>query len=118
MKSILSEEQVHFGSASIPERLGQIASNLARTRTFFNNAYEKGALGVIAQTKDFIEWTAPVIEPEQAEDLVNIQIQLALWEITWNDIWSNPTLRAEVAIQADVWSQRVLNMSGLLESKT
>lgn len=114
MKSILSEEQVYFQRDNISNRLGQIASNLGRLRTFCVTGYEKGVLGVIAQTKDFIEWTAAEIEPEQAEELVNIQVQLALLLITWNNIWSDESRRAEVARTAEVWSRRVLDMSGLL----
>ena len=115
MKSILSEEQVHFQRDNTSTRLGHIASNLARVRTFCSTSYEKGVLGVIAETKDFIEWTAAEVEPEQAEELVNIQVQLALWELSWDNIWSNEKVRAEIAEQSGVWSQRVLDMSGLLE---
>ncbi len=89
MKSTLSEEQIYFQCDNTSLRLGHIASNLRRLRTFCHNSYEKGVLGVISQTKDFIEWTAAEIEPELAEELVNIQVQLALCEITWTNIWSN-----------------------------
>jgi hypothetical protein len=114
MKSILSEEQVYFQRNSIFNRLGHIASNLARVRTFCRADYEKGVLAVIAETKDFIEWTAAEIEPEQAEELVNIQVQLALWEITWDNIWSDKKMREELAQTTETWSERVLDMSGLL----
>ncbi len=116
MKLILSEEQIDFQRDNTSLRLGHIASNLGRVRTFCGNGYEQGVLGVIAQTKDFIEWTAAEIEPEQAEELVNIQVQLALWEITWNNLWSNEEKRGELAKIAAVWSERVLDMSGLLTS--
>jgi hypothetical protein len=69
---------------------------------------------VISETKLFIEWTAAEIEPIQAEELVNIQVQLAMWELTWDDIWEDEKLRAEVAEQSGIWSKQVLDMSGLL----
>lgn len=37
-----------------------------------------------------------------------------MWELSWNDIWSDEKLRTEVAEQSGVWSQKVLDMSGLL----
>lgn len=114
MKLILSEEQVHFQRDSVQNRLGHIASNLARVRTFCNNGYEKGVLSVIEQTKDFIEWTAAEIEPEQAEELVNIQVQLALWQLTWSNNWFDSNKRTEIAVKAGAYSDRVLDMSGLL----
>jgi hypothetical protein len=118
MKSILSEEQIHFQRENTSLRLGHIASNLGRLRTFCHNNYEQGVLGIIEQTKAFIEWTAAEIEPEMAEELVNIQIQLALWLRTWNDIWSHDKKRSEIATTASNWSERVLDMSGLLLDKT
>ncbi|GAA6619643.1 hypothetical protein [Scytonema sp. NUACC26] len=118
MKSNTSEEQIHFQRDNISLRLGHIASNFARLRTFCHNNYEKGVLGVIAQTKDFIEWTAAEIEPELAEELVNIQIQLALWERTWDNIWSDDKKRGELATTAETYSGRVLDMSSLLLEPT
>jgi hypothetical protein len=32
----------------------------------------------------------------------------------WADIWANPAQRTAVAEQANAWSKRVLEMSGLL----
>jgi hypothetical protein len=114
MKSTLSEEQIHFQHDNTSLRLGHIASNLGRLRTFCCNNYEQGVLGVIDQTLYFIEWTAAEIEPEMAEELVNIQVQLALWLRIWDNIWLDDKKREEIATMANTWSERVLDMSGLL----
>jgi hypothetical protein len=37
-----------------------------------------------------------------------------MWELTWDDIWEDEKLRAEVAEQSGIWSKQVLDMSGLL----
>ena len=50
----------------------------ARVRSFCNTAYKEAVKSVLNETQWFIEWTAVEIEPEQAEELVNIQVQLAL----------------------------------------
>lgn len=52
--------------------------------------------------------------PEYAEELVNIQVKLARWKLTFDNIWSNDKERRKVAEQSSALSQRVLNMSGLL----
>ncbi|MDZ8056184.1 MAG: hypothetical protein RMX68_033195 [Aulosira sp. ZfuVER01] len=78
MNQNLDEKQVRFQGEKISTRLGHIASNLARIKSFFNIAYKEAVLSVILETKWFIEWTAAEIEPEQTEELVNIQVQLAL----------------------------------------
>ncbi len=114
MNENLNQKQARFQLNNIPNRLGHIAANLARIKSFSQIAYKEAAKSVISETKLFIEWIAAEIEPVQAEELVNIQVQLAMWELTWNDIWKNEKVRAEVAEQSGIWSERVLDMSGLL----
>lgn len=115
MNQNLNEKQARFQRDNIPNRLGHIASNLARVRSFCNIAYKEAVQSVIAETQWFIEWTAAEVQPEYAEELVNIQVQLARWELKLNNIWLDEKERAEVAQTAEAWSQRVLDMSGLLE---
>ncbi len=114
MNENLDEKRTRFPLNNIPNRLGHIAANLARIKSFSQIAYKEAVKSVISETKWFIEWTAAEIEPVQAEELVNIQVQLAMWELTWNDIWADEKLRTEVAEQSGIWSERVLDMSGLL----
>lgn len=116
MKSNLDEKKARFQNEDIPHRLGHIASNLARVRSFSNSAFKKGVEVVIDETEWFIEWTAAEIEPEQAEELVNIQVQLARWQINLDNILLDELRRGEVAKQAETYSQKVLDMSGLLDS--
>lgn len=114
-KSTLGEKKFSFQSEDIPHRLGHIASNLARVRSFCNSAFKKGVESVIDETEWFIEWVAADIEPEQAEELVNIQIQLARWQMNIDHILSDELRRTQTAQIAETYSQRVLNMSGLLD---
>lgn len=114
MNQNLDEKQARFQRDNIQTRLGHIASNLARIKSFCSVAHKEAVMSVIAETKWFIEWTAAEIEPLQAEELVNIQVQLAMSELSWDEIWLHEKARTEVAEQAGVWSGRVLDMSGLL----
>jgi hypothetical protein len=118
MNQNLDKKQAHFQSENTSIRLGHIASNLARIKSFSFIAHKEAVSSVIGETICFIEWTAAEIEPEDAEELVNIQVQLATWELSWDDIWSNDKTRTEVAQQASMWSKRVLDMSGLLSRST
>ncbi len=114
MNQNLNEKQARFQKDNTSNRLGHIASNLARIRSFSNIAHKEAVSSVISETKWFIEWTAAEIEPEEAEELVNIQVQLAGWELDWDKIWSDNNARTQVAEQAGIWSGRVLDMSRLL----
>jgi hypothetical protein len=114
MNQKLDEKQARFQNEKTSIRLGHIASNLARLRKFCNTAYPQAVESVADETMCFIEWTAAEIEPEYAEELVNIQVQLARWKLTFDRIWSDESERKNMSQQASAWSERVLDMSGLL----
>lgn len=100
----------------LPIRLGGLAANLSRIRSFTKNeANREAVLGLIEKSKFFIEWTAAEAEIEKAAELVELQIQLARWQQNWTNIWIDPEQRQQVADQSKRWSEKVLKMSGLLE---
>ena len=98
-----------------PVRLGGLAANLSRIKSFVKRDAGRDALeSVINKSKFFIEWTAADTESDVAVELVGLQVQLARWQRNWADIWTDPSQRGSVAEQASAWSNRVLEMSGLL----
>lgn len=100
----------------LPIRLGEIASNLARIKTLSKNiAHSDTVVSLIDESKIFIEWTANDADIDTAGELVELQIQLALWQLRWTKIWADPAQRMEVAAQAQIWSDRILERSGLLD---
>ncbi|MDY6782246.1 MAG: hypothetical protein SW833_06790 [Cyanobacteriota bacterium] len=99
----------------LPIRLGNLASNLARIKSRCQNIeYRDLVEDVIQESKFFIEWTAGEAEIETAAELVELQIQLSRWHYRWSTIWNDPEQRVQVSEKAKVWSDRVLEMSGLL----
>ncbi|WGV26871.1 hypothetical protein [Halotia branconii] len=86
MNQNLDEKKAQFQFDNIPTRLGHVASNLARIKTFCNTAYKEAVQSVTDETLWLIEWTAAEIEPEYAEELVNIQVQLARWKLNFDNI--------------------------------
>ncbi|MHC5855212.1 hypothetical protein [Nostoc sp.] len=55
MNQKLDEKQARFQSENTSLRLGHIASNLARIRTFCNSAYKEAVESVTDETICFIE---------------------------------------------------------------
>lgn len=97
---------------SVPIRLGGLAANLRRIKSFA--AHDSGREAVeslIDESKFFIEWTAPEAEIETAAQLVELQLQLAQWQRDWASIWPDPERRQEIAEQSLAWSDRVLALS-------
>lgn len=99
----------------LPTRLGGLAANLARIKSFSRNTANIDVVkSLIEESKFFIEWTALDAEIETTARLVELQIQLAIWQWSWESIWSDEVQRTSVAEKSQNWSNSVLEMSGLL----
>ena len=99
----------------LPVRLGGLAANLRRIKSFAAKDTNQAAVeNLIDESKFFIEWSAAEAETAKAAELVELQIQLARWQHRWSRIWPDAVLRAQMAEQSRIWSDRVLSLSGLL----
>ena len=99
----------------LPIRLGNLASNLVRIKSRCQNVANGEIIeSLLQESKLFIEWTAQDAEIEIAAELVELQIQLACWQYSWARIWEDAEQRMRVGEEGKTWSEKVLNMSGLL----
>lgn len=99
----------------LPTRLGGLAANLSRIKSFATQeANREAVVGLIEESKFFIEWTAADAEIDITVELVELQIQLARWERNWVNIWIDQEQRQQVAEDSLRWSEKVLEMSGLM----
>jgi hypothetical protein len=102
---------------SLPVRLGGLAANLARVRSFSANPTHGAVVAqLLEESAWFIEWAAPGAPPETQLTLIDCQRRLAAWRLSWADTWADPKRRAEVAEQAGAWSQKLLKLSGLVQA--
>jgi len=100
---------------NLPVRLGGLAANLSRIKSFAaHDASREAVESIIDESKFFIEWTAAEAEVGTAAELVELQVQLARWQRNWARIWGDRAQRNTVIEQSVSWSKRVLEMSGLL----
>ena len=96
-----------FLKDGLSKRLGGIASNLGRLKSFSQMANNKKAINdLIEESKFFIEWTAPEAPLDIQQELVDIQLKLALCKY--------PEDKEEIVKHADKWAQKLLGFSGLL----
>ena len=99
----------------VPVRLGGLAANLLRIKSFARQtANEAVVQSLIDESKWFIEWTAAKMNVEDTAVLVQLQIQLAKWEIQSHKKWHDKKWRTDLTYNSQQWSLRVLEMSGLL----
>ena len=110
--------RVRYLQDEIPVRLGGLAANLLRIKSFSEHAASQAAVeSLLEESKHFIEWTAGDIAINKAAELVELQVQLALWQLTLPRIWSVQENRSEIAAAVGEWSQRVLEFSGILNER-
>ena len=114
----LSAIRERYLSDDVPVRLGGLAANLARIKSFSDHPDHMDAVErLIEESKFFIEWTAVDTEIDVKVELIELQIKLALWQLRWPEIWDDSQKRASVREQAGDLSQRLLNRSGLISRK-
>ncbi len=102
---------------SLPVRLGGLAANLSRIKSFATQDTGRDAVeSMLDESKHFIEWTAAEAEIQTAAQLVELQIQMARWQLTWDKTWDDLLQRKQLAEQSATWSKRVLELSGLLSA--
>ena len=100
----------------MPVRLGGLSADLARIASFCSSPDNwKVVESLLEESKFFIEWIVAKALLEQKAFLVELQIQLALWHRIWAEVYQDPKEREKLGQQTSFWSQRVLEMSGLVE---
>jgi len=115
MKKDWSTIRERYLRDDLPVRLGGLAANLSRIRSFANNEKNRSVVeSLIDESKHFIEWTAHETGIETAAKLAELQVELALWQIRLNRIWPDVNQRGQIAEKSNHWSQQVLMVSGLL----
>lgn len=111
----IEAKKKRFLEDNIPTRLGNIASNLSRIKSFSSLDMNREVVeSLLDESKYFIEWTAADTEISTAVELVELQVQLSRWTLNWMLIWSDISRRNQIAEQAMQWSNRILVLSGLL----
>ncbi len=116
MRDVLPRRERYLRD-DLPIRLGGLAANLRRMNSFAAHAGGENAVAsLIEESKCFIEWTASDSPVDPAAQLVRLQVELARWQLTWAQRWSDSARREQLGKSALAWSNRVLVLSGLLTS--
>lgn len=115
MKNI-EEIKTRFTKDELPIRLGGIAANLARMNTFSSNDNHLMVIeSLLDESKYFIEWTVKDAPIEIQGFLIQIQIQIAVWQLEVMRFWPDTEKRRTFANDVTKWSQILLKMSGLMD---
>jgi hypothetical protein len=111
----MDERKQRYLRDGIAIRLGGLAANLTRIKTFSeHDGHREAVQSLIEESKYFIEWTTMELEIDIQALLVSLQIQLALWQVRLDRIWMDAAQRSSLAAEVDTFSRKVLKLSGLV----
>lgn len=99
----------------LPRRLGGLSATLGRISSSARNSTDLVIIkNLLEEAKYLIEWTAEETAPETAAELVSMQTLITLWVRILETASQNQTQRTLLSVQAKQWSDRALDLSGLL----
>ena len=99
----------------LPRRLGGLAATLGRVSSVASKSSDPANVArLLEEAKYMIEWTAAETEPEIAAELVSMQTLLNLWLRAWDNASQYKEQRVLLSVQAKFWSDRALDLSGLI----
>ena len=99
----------------LPQRLGGLAATLGRVSSVARKSSDpENVSRLLEEAKYLIEWTAADTEPEVAAELVSMQTLINLWLKSWEKTNQMKEQRTLLSVQAKQWSDRTLDLSGLL----
>lgn len=94
----------------LSRRLGNLAVNLNRVGVFAEKNSAESVRNLIGESVRFIEWSAVDTTPEVSETLVQFQVQLARWQLTWDNCWNDQAQQQKIISATKTMSEQVLNM--------
>jgi len=114
----LASIRVRYMRDPLPVRLGGLAADLARVASFSKNPANLTPVSdLIREAAHFIEWCAPDADLETQVVLLDLQRHLVRWRAQLSRRFLDDAWRRWLTAEAQQWSQRVLEMSGLLKQE-
>lgn len=99
----------------LPRRLGGLSATLGRISSSARNSTDSAVVkNLLEEAKYLIEWTAADTVPETAAELVSMQTVITLWIKAWDATSHEKIQHTLLSVQAKQWSDRALDLSGLL----
>jgi hypothetical protein len=101
----------------IPTRLGNLASSIKRLGYFVGKRKHDATVHQLFQEcRFFSAWTAPESTFETKTELEALQSDLEAWQNEFQNANDTELWRAEINAACERWSNRILELSGLLKT--
>ncbi len=110
--------QTRYLRDSTPRRLGNLASSVKRLGRFISMLeFDKTVHDLAQECRLFAGWAAPEAEYETALALQELQTNLEHWQGSYSQRKDDEGWRTNITLACAQWSQRLLELSGLLNRK-
>jgi hypothetical protein len=98
-----------FMKDALPRRLMGLAADLSRVSSSARHTTGAEATAAMLEESQYlIEWTAGEVPIDVAENLVNLQVMLALWRRAWPEAQHSSIQRSLLSVQAKQWADQVM----------
>jgi len=114
---MIEESQLRrrFLEDDVPQRMGNLSSTLSRlSDSMLFNRPTESVLAVLDDGQRFVRWTLGDLTDSTREELDRLSLDLKYWRGTWPTIAGDSGEISKLANEAQAWSERVLELSGLL----
>lgn len=103
-----------FSRMPIQNRIGNLAVTLNRIAdSLERHQNSAGTKSYIQEAMWFIEWTNLESNPEQAEQMAQLQRELGNWQKNIDVIWNDPVRQSRTQTLTREWSNRALQWAGM-----
>lgn len=110
-----SQLRRRYLAEDVPRRLGQLASTLHRLSDFMTMGRPvESVLNVMDEGLRFVKWTHGDLSEQAAGELDRLAADLRGWRGAWPGVSRDSSEVGRIAGEAQIWSEQVLQMSGLL----
>jgi hypothetical protein len=109
-----NETELAFRCERLSVRLERLAENFLNMASLSQSAqYSEAVLGLIQESKSFLELTAIDLDVDSAFELAQMQRQLSRWHLHWTETWANDESRSSISLTQS-WVARVREMAFVL----
>jgi hypothetical protein len=106
--------RARFMRDPLPRRLGGLAATLGRISSSARRSTDPEVVrDLVDEARHMIEWTAGDTKPEIAAELIRIQTLLTIWQKAWGTANQDARQRLLLSVQSKVWSDKLVDFSGL-----
>ncbi|BAZ83719.1 hypothetical protein PN497_09070 [Sphaerospermopsis kisseleviana CS-549] len=115
----LTVEQIAFRCYRLSIRLERLAQNFLQMASLsLGGVNGEAVLGIVRESKVFLELTAIDLDVDSAFELAQMQRQLSRWHTHWLETWASDSSRLEISTLSQTWANRIREMAGVHSTNT